>query len=148
MMTAGPCPSEGREIVHCAFMLISQKEIGRFYGCEITAPKIRKTKKEWIFRFTDSNSLCGARDRWRLCSARMQVRSPAWHSMLIIQHCHSCSAGCNWGLDLSPAHPPPKKKPNSLVAKRVMNSFLGSHAFGCEAFDNVACLPPFFFFFL
>ena len=53
----------------------------------------------------------------------MQVRSPAQHNGLRIQHCHSCDLGHNCGLDLipSPGTPyatgwPKKKKKNCLEA--------------------------------
>ena len=44
-----------------------------------------------------------ARWDWQhLGSTGMQVRSPAQHSGLRIQCCHSCGIGCTWGLDLIP----------------------------------------------
>ena len=39
---------------------------------------------------------------WCLGNAGMQVQSLARHSGLRIQHCHSCSLGHNYGLDLIP----------------------------------------------
>ena len=47
-------------------------------------------------------------DRQGLWSTRAQVRSPAQHSRVKdpalqqLQHCHSCSGGHNFGLDLIP----------------------------------------------
>ena len=45
------------------------------------------------------------RDQWCLCSAGMQVASPARHSGLQIQCCHSCSVGRNGSSDLIPGTP-------------------------------------------
>ena len=42
------------------------------------------------------------RDWLGLCSTGMQVRSPAQHSGLRFQHCHSCGIGCNCGSDMIP----------------------------------------------
>ena len=42
------------------------------------------------------------RDWQHLGSSGTQVRSPAWHSGLRIQHCHSCDLGPDRGLDLIP----------------------------------------------
>ena len=42
------------------------------------------------------------RDQQHLCSTGTQVPSQAWHSELRIQHCHSCSVGCNCSSDLIP----------------------------------------------
>ena len=41
-------------------------------------------------------------DWWHLCSAGMQVGSPAQHSGLRIRHCRSCDISCNCGLGLIP----------------------------------------------
>lgn len=41
-------------------------------------------------------------DRQYLWSTGMQVRSPAWHSVLKIWPCQSCCVGYNCGLDLIP----------------------------------------------
>ena len=42
--------------------------------------------------------------RWCLGSTRTQVPSLALHSGIRIQHCHSCSLGCSYGLDLMPGN--------------------------------------------
>ena len=41
-------------------------------------------------------------DRQHLGSAGVQVQPPAWHSGLRIHCCHSCTLGCDYGLDLFP----------------------------------------------
>ena len=51
-------------------------------------------------------------DLWHLQSAGMEVRSAAPNSGLRTQHCHSCSTGCNCGLDLIPGPGWPKKREN------------------------------------
>ena len=49
-------------------------------------------------------SAVAQRDRGCLESAGTWVWSPALHSGLKIQHCHSCSLGCNCSSDLIPGN--------------------------------------------
>ena len=51
---------------------------------------------------TSQSSHSGTMDWQHLWSAGMQVQSPAQHSGLRIQCCHSYRVGCNCSLDLIP----------------------------------------------
>ena len=59
-----------------------------------------------IIEYTDHSRMelwsspCGTTDQKHLCSTRMKVQSPAWHSGLRIQHFCSCGVGCNCSSDL------------------------------------------------
>ena len=78
--------------------------------------------RRWAWLFNPGNSslklavgvpAMAQQDQQPLWSSGMRVRSPAWHSVFRIQHCHSCGVGHNCGSDLIP----------SLGEKIVENGF-------------------------
>lgn len=48
------------------------------------------------------SSRCGTTQQWHLWSTGTQVRSPAWHSGLRVQRCHSFGLGHSYDPDLIP----------------------------------------------
>ena len=97
----------------------------------LTCGPIKKRKEpflgNWAVRKKAGAPTVAQQDWQCLESAGTQVRCPA--QWLKIQHCHSCSLGCNHGLDLIPglgvpnAERQPKKKKERSKFNRRRGSF-------------------------
>ena len=101
-------------------------------------PKAKSTTEiyQHSLKISDVKNLMGVpavaqQDGLCLCSAGTRVQSSARHSGLRIQHCHSCSLGCNCSSDLIPCPGTPhasgqpkkkkeKKKPQSFSTKLLV----------------------------
>lgn len=86
-----------------------------------------QSKTQYTKIYGRQSSSCGTTELVASLECWTQVLSQAQHSGLRIRHCHSCSVGCNWGLDLIPSPETPyaggwpkkeKRKKKSLNLSR------------------------------